>query len=190
MQACGAVQRGGAPCPVAFCTAELKRPSAVVLDDALRCQLAQLPADAAHFWYGPNGEVQSAAALPSGAPRKRKRVELKKEPQPHRVCLPFDGLRKASYGRGWRGQRHHCTSLDSPPARAEGRTARTRDSRPIDAPYPRSQPIPQVRRQSLEQLAAVLAVVDGRLVGARQGCVVVAALVVRLIGLGLGVGAG
>ena len=69
-------------CPVAFCTAELKRPSAVVLDDALRCQLAQLPADAAHFWYGPNGEVQSAAALPSGAPRKRKRVELKKEPHP------------------------------------------------------------------------------------------------------------
>ena len=56
----------------------------MVLDDALRCQLAQLPADAAHFWYGPNGEVQSAAALPSssGAPRKRKRVELKKEPQP------------------------------------------------------------------------------------------------------------
>ena len=54
----------------------------MVLDAALKCQLAQLPADAAHFWYGPNGEVQSAAALPSGVPRKRKRVELKKEPHP------------------------------------------------------------------------------------------------------------
>ena len=52
----------------------------MVLDDALKSKLAQLPADVEHFWYGPNGEVQSAAALPSGVPRKRKRIELKKEP--------------------------------------------------------------------------------------------------------------
>ena len=74
-------------CPVAFCTAELRRPSAVVLDDALKAKLAQLPPEAEYFWNGPHGEVQSAnpinqAALPSGAPRKRKRAELKKEPHP------------------------------------------------------------------------------------------------------------
>ena len=52
-------------------------------DDALKAKLAQLPPEAEHFWYGPHGEVRSAnpnqAALPSGAPRKRKRAELKKE---------------------------------------------------------------------------------------------------------------
>ena len=63
----------------------------MVPDDALKAKLAQLPPEAEHFWYGPHGEVQCAnpnqAALPSGAPRKRKRAEkepqaLKKEPHP------------------------------------------------------------------------------------------------------------
>ena len=66
---------------MAGCTAELKRTAAVVLDVELKAQLAQLPEDAEHFLYGPNGEVQRAAALPDGEPRKRKRAEVKKEPR-------------------------------------------------------------------------------------------------------------
>ena len=75
-------------------------------DDALKAKLAQLPPEVEHFWYGPHGEVRSAnpnqAALPSGAPRKRKRAELKKEPHPsyyHSMPTRVTQLRALSFAR-------------------------------------------------------------------------------------------
>ena len=86
----------------------------MVPDDALKAKLAQLPPEAEHFWYGPHGEVRIAnpneATLPSGAPRKRKRAELKKEPHPsyyHSMPTRVTQLREPFHSHGL-GPRLRC----------------------------------------------------------------------------------